>query len=60
MVVMFILDVCFFIYSLSLCRWGWCGNALAWVLVSIAIELVGAVIAHRLRHGHHSHVLIKI
>jgi hypothetical protein len=27
-------------------------------VVSIVVELIGAILAHRLRHGHHHHVLI--
>jgi len=60
MVIMLVLDIILLIVNLSQCRWGWCGNNQAYIVVSILVELIGAILAHRLRSGHHSHVLIKI
>jgi steroid 5-alpha reductase family enzyme len=60
MVIMLVLDCILLIVSMSNCTWRWCGNGLAYIVVSIIIEIIGAVLAHRLRSGHHSHVLIHI
>jgi hypothetical protein len=61
MVIMFILDAALLIFSMSHCGWTWCGqNTLAYIVVSLFVELLGAILAHRLRSGHHSHVLIHI
>lgn len=49
MLLLLATDSMLLLVTLAQCQWNWCSNNLTFVIVSMVLETVGAVVAHRVR-----------